>query len=48
MNFACELIDLCRGTQEVEAVVSEGTGCGEPLARLKMAIRYQEKKVINK
>lgn len=48
MNFACELIDLCRGTQEVEAVVSEGTGCGEPLARLKMAIRYQEKKVMNK
>lgn len=46
MNFACELIDLCRGTQEVEAVVSEGTGCGEPLARLKMAIRYQEKKVV--
>lgn len=46
MNFACELIDLCRGTQEVEAVVSEGTGCGEPLARLKMAIRYQEKKVM--
>ncbi|XP_065921451.1 short transient receptor potential channel 7 isoform X3 [Magallana gigas] len=46
MNFACELIDLCRGTQEVEAVVSEGTGCGEPLARLKMAIRYQEKKFV--
>lgn len=50
MNFACELMDLCRGTQEVEAVISEGTGCGEgiqrdPLARLKMAIRYEEKKV---
>lgn len=47
MNFACELMDLCRGTQEVEAVLSEsdeGTQ-RDPLARLKMAIRYQEKKV---
>jgi len=24
MNFACELMDLCRGTQEVEAVQSLG------------------------
>ena len=23
MDFACELMDLCRGTQEVEAVLSE-------------------------
>lgn len=50
MDFACELMDLCRGTQEVEAVLSEGTDAGEGsrdlLARLKMAIRYQEKKVI--
>lgn len=51
MNFACELMDLCRGTQEVEAVLSEGSDCcsdngkRDPLARLKMAIRYQEKKV---
>lgn len=51
MNFACELMDLCRGTQEVEAVLSEGSDCSsdngkrDPLARLKMAIRYQEKKV---
>lgn len=51
MNFACELMDLCRGTQEVEAVLSEGSdsnsdnGKRDPLARLKMAIRYQEKKV---
>ena len=51
MNFACELMDLCRGTQEVEAVLSEGSDCNfdngkrDPLARLKMAIRYQEKKV---
>lgn len=49
MDFACELMDLCRGTQEVEAVLSEGTnsveGSVDLLARLKMAIRYQEKKV---
>lgn len=49
MDFACELMDLCRGTQEVEAVLSEGTdsveGAVDLLARLKMAIRYQEKKV---
>ena len=51
MNFACELMDLCRGTQEVEAVLSEGSGCStetgkrDPLARLKQAIRYREKKV---
>jgi hypothetical protein len=48
MNFACELMDLCRGTQEVEAVLS---GCNEesekydPLDRLKMAMQYEEKKV---
>ena len=48
MNFACELMDLCRGTQEVEAVLSEGNGedgSRDPLARLKMALRYEEKKV---
>ncbi|XP_012943366.1 uncharacterized protein LOC101855595, partial [Aplysia californica] len=48
MNFACELMDLCRGTQEVEAVLSEsdeGTQ-RDPLARLKMAIRYDEKKFV--
>ncbi|KAK0059001.1 short transient receptor potential channel 3, partial [Biomphalaria pfeifferi] len=46
MNFACELMDLCRGTQEVEAVLSESDEGTErdPLARLKMAIRYMEKK----
>jgi len=48
MNFACELMDLCRGTQEVEAVLSEGCekrGSRDPLARLKMAVQYEEKKV---
>jgi len=47
MNFACELMDLCRGTQEVEAVLSEGSdkeGTRDPLARLKMAMEYEEKK----
>lgn len=48
MNFACELMDSCRGTPEVEAVLS---GCTEenekfdPLERLKMAMQYEEKKV---
>jgi len=49
MNFACELMDLCRGTQEVEAVLSEGCvkrGSRDPLARLKMAVQYEEKKVV--
>ena len=48
MNFAYELMDLCRGTQEVEAVLSEcrdQDGAGDPLARLKMALEYEEKKV---
>ncbi len=48
MDFACEMMDLCRGTQEVEAVLTEGCegpGEGDPLARLKMAIEYEEKKV---
>lgn len=48
MVFACELMDLCRGTQEVEAVLSEGgdrNGSSDPLARLKMALEYEEKKV---
>ncbi|KAL5019007.1 hypothetical protein ScPMuIL_004729 [Solemya velum] len=50
MVFACELMDLCRGTQEVEAIMSEGSASGDrtrdPLARLKMAIRYEEKKFV--
>ena len=47
MNFACELMDLCRGTQEVEAVLSDSGEFSDrdPLSRLKMAIRYEEKKV---
>jgi len=48
MNFACELMDLCRGTQEVEAVLSEGEDketVRDPLSRLKMAMEYEEKKV---
>ena len=48
MNFACELMDLCRGTQEVEAVLSESNeeqGSYDPLERLKMAMEYEEKKV---
>ena len=48
MEFACELMDLCRGTQEVEAVLGEeSTGAKDPLARLRMAIQYEEKKVRN-
>nr|KAG5702760.1 hypothetical protein BaRGS_003634 [Batillaria attramentaria] len=48
MNFACELMDLCRGTQEVEAVLSDSGEATERdiLARLKMAIRYEEKKFV--
>ena len=49
MDFACELMDLCRGTQEVEAVLSEGGeengSARDPLGRLKMAMEYEEKKV---
>ncbi len=50
MDFACGMMDLCRGTQEVEAVLSEGSeengdADRDPLARLKMAIEYEEKKV---
>uniref|UniRef100_A0A1I8GEW4 ANK_REP_REGION domain-containing protein n=1 Tax=Macrostomum lignano TaxID=282301 RepID=A0A1I8GEW4_9PLAT len=54
MNFACEMMDLCRGTQEVEAVISDnleasevcGTNVRDPLGRLRMAIRYEEKKFV--
>ncbi len=46
MDFACELMDLCRGTQEVQAVLGEESmGIRDPLARLRMAIQYIEKKV---
>jgi hypothetical protein len=46
MNFAYELMDLCRGTQEVEAVLGEeNTSDRDPLARLRLAIHYNEKKV---
>ena len=44
-------MDLCRGTQEVEAVLSEGCEkrrSRDPLARLKMAVQYEEKKVDNR
>ncbi|ESP01426.1 hypothetical protein LOTGIDRAFT_157609 [Lottia gigantea] len=49
MNFACELMDLCRGTTEVEAVLSEGSGEAakkDPLFRLKMAVSYEERKFV--
>lgn len=47
MDFACELMDLCRGTQEVQAILGgEHTESSkDPLARLKLAIHYGEKKV---
>jgi len=46
MNFACELMDLCRGTQEVEAVLGQENEVScDPLARLRLAIQYNEKKV---
>ncbi|VDO64996.1 unnamed protein product [Schistosoma margrebowiei] len=52
MNFACEMMDLCRGTQEVEAVISDfledGTNIRDPLGRLRLAIRFEEKKTCNK
>lgn len=49
MNFACEMMDLCRGTQEVEAVISDfledGANVRDPLGRLRLAIQFEEKKV---
>ena len=41
-----ELMDLCRGTRELEAVlgVENEVSC-DPLARLRLAIQYGEKKV---
>ncbi len=47
MDFACELMDLCRGTQEVQAMLGDehGENSREPLARLRLAIHYGEKKV---
>ena len=51
MNFACQMMDLCRGTQEVEAVISDcvedSSNIRDPLGRLRLAIRYEEKKVVN-
>ncbi|KAL3311746.1 Short transient receptor putative channel 7 [Cichlidogyrus casuarinus] len=50
MNFACEMMDLCRGTQEVEAVISdfleEHSKTRDPLGRLRLAIRFEEKKFV--
>ncbi len=47
MDFACELMDLCRGTQEVQAVLGgeHMVSSRDPLARLRLAIHYGEKKV---
>ncbi len=43
------MMDLCRGTQEVEAVISDfledGANIRDPLGRLRLAIRFEEKKV---
>lgn len=47
MDFAYELMDLCRGTQEVEAILGEEFGgTYDPMARLHSAIEYEEKKVL--
>ena len=45
MVLTCELMDLCRGTREVEAVlgVKNDVSC-DPLARLRLAIQNNEKK----
>ncbi len=49
MDFACELMDLCRGTQEVQAIMGgenmEASNSKDPLNRLRLAIQYGEKKV---
>ena len=48
MDFACELMDLCRGTQEVQAILGGEhiESSRDPLARLRLAIHYGEKKAI--
>ncbi|XP_013417244.1 short transient receptor potential channel 3 [Lingula anatina] len=43
MDFACEMMDLCRSTQEVETLLSDGK---DPIARLKLAVRNEEKKFV--
>jgi hypothetical protein len=41
-------IAVCRGTQEVEAVIGEeNSGTRDPLSRLRLAIQYNEKKVFS-
>lgn len=43
-NFAVDLLDHCRTNEEVMAALHGGTDTKD-LARIKMAIRYEQKKV---
>nr|XP_057942565.1 short transient receptor potential channel 6a isoform X2 [Doryrhamphus excisus] len=53
-DFVVGLLDLCRSTEEVEAILNGETDCGESydppgrpsLARLKLAIKYEVKKFV--
>ncbi|XP_018649047.1 LOW QUALITY PROTEIN: putative transient receptor potential channel [Schistosoma mansoni] len=49
-KYACDLLDLCRGTGEVVAVLSKGTDSDESLSdvsnRLKLAIKHEQKKFV--
>ena len=50
-DYACELLDLCRSTEEIISILNEeDEPCPEPsnsLARVKMAIKYDQKRVSN-
>ena len=45
MEFTCTTMSLCRGTQEIEAILGQGWEGQEPLARLRLAIDNEEKMV---
>ncbi|XP_013419154.2 short transient receptor potential channel 6-like [Lingula anatina] len=47
LQFSCELMDLCRSTKEVEAILGDTDADGrDPLARFKLAMHLQEKKFV--
>ena len=45
MEFTCTTMSLCRGTQEMEAILGQASELQGPLARLRLAVYNEEKMV---
>lgn len=50
-DYAVELLDLCRSSNEIMAILDEGTNddcsnsCNHQLSRVKLALKYEQKRV---